>query len=225
MDSRRHLNIGFLVAVAIVSVLWSGARSANAQKGATYVEMAADNCSGTKLSLELDGITPPPQARLIVTRRSDEQVVVDEPVSLGSDSRYHWSGVLAPLGKYRAQLFDANQKSVALGLSYAFNNDDILKEFIKGERGEIVHLTRGGNEPVTQQTEQKKLTVGSLPRSNGKNKLHIILMNQLNNKADEYFGSPPSSQLWESRLLPLGDYRVIVVEYNENEACTLITRK
>lgn len=224
MDPRRHLNIGFLTTVAIVSALWLGMLSANAQKGATYVQMGADSCNGTKLSLELDGITPPPQARLIVTRQSDKQVVVDEPVSLGSDSRYNWSGVLAPLGIYRAQLFDANQKSVPLGLPYAFNNDDILKEFIKGERGEIVHLTRGGDEPISQQTELKKLAVGNLPRSSGKNKIHIIVINYLNNKADEYFGVPPSSQLWESRLLPLGNYRVIIIEYNENKTCTFVKR-
>ena len=185
----------------------------------------ADSCSGTKLRLELDGITPPPQARLIVTRQSDEKIVVDQSITLSNDSKYYWSGVLAPLGKYKAQLFDANQRSVALGLPYAFNNDEILKEFITGERSELVHLTRGGDEPITQQTDLKKLTVANLPRPNGKNKLHIIVINQLNSKADEYFGVAPSNQLWESRPLPLGDYRVVIIEYNENEACTFVRRK
>src|SRR6266446_1265818 len=221
MDSRRYFSARLLVVVLFVS-LFGGEPLTRAQKGATYVQIAADSCSGTKLKLELDGVTPPPQARLRVTRDSDDQVVVDQPVIL-NDGRYYWSGLLAPLGKYRAQLFDANQKSTALGLAYAFNNNDILKDFIKAERGEIVHLTRGGDETINvPQTELKALPVEKLPASNGKNKLHIVVINQLSNgKADEYFGEPPPNQVWKSKPLPLGDYRVIIIEYKENQTCTL----
>jgi hypothetical protein len=224
MDSRRHINIRLLVAVLFVTLV-VGETVTRAQKGATYVQIAADSCSGTKLKLELDGVAPPQQARLRVTRDSDGQVVVDEPVTL-NNGRYYWSGLLAPLGKYRAQLFDVNQKSTALGLAYAFNNNDILKDFIKGERGEIVHLTRGGDESTNlPQTQLKILPVDRLPASNGKNKLHIVVINQQNNKADEYLGEPPANQVWNSKPLPLGDYRVIIIEYKGTETCTLVRRR
>lgn len=224
MDPRRHLNIRLLAAVLFGS-LFLGAAVTLAQQGATYVQIAADSCSGTKLKLELDGVTPPQQARLRVTRDSDGQVVVDEPVTLNS-GRYYWSGLLAPLGKYRAQLFDVSQKTTPLGLAYAFNNNDILKDFIEGERGEIVHLTRGGDESTNiPQTQIKILPVDKLPSSNGKNKLHIVVINQQNNKADEYFGEPPANQVWNSKPLPLGDYRVIIIEYKGNETCTLVRRR
>lgn len=158
-------------------------------------------------------------------RESDNEIVVDQRVNLSGDSKYYWSGLLTPLGKYRAQLFDANNRSTALGLPYVINNNDILKEFVRGERGEIIHLTRGGDEPINPQTDLKKLSVGNVPRPNGKNKLHVIVINQVNNKADEYFGAPPSSQVWDSRLLPLGDYRVVIIEYNGNAPCSFVRRK
>lgn len=225
MDTRRHVNIGLLVPVLFVSLL-VGETLTRAQKGATYVLIAADGCTGTKLQLELDGVTPPPQARMKVTRVSDGQVVVDQPVTLNRDGRYYWSGLIAPLGRYRAQLFDPNQKSTALGLAYEFNNNDILKEFIKGERGEIIHLTRGGNESINiPQTELESLPVDKLPASNGKNKVHIVVINHENNKADEYFGQPPANQVWKSKPLPLGDYRVIIIEYKENDTCALVRRR
>ena len=68
-----------------------------------------------------------------------------------------------------------------------------------------------------------KQPVDKLPASNGKT-LHIVVINQLNNgKADEYFGEPPANQVWKSKPLPLGDYRVIIIEYKENQTCTLVT--
>ena len=111
-----------------------------------------------------------------------------------------------PLGKYRAQLFDPNQKSIALGLAYEFNNNDILKEFIKGERGEIIHLTRGGDEAMNlPQTELKPLPVDKLPASNGKNKLHIVVIDHhTNNKADEYFGQPPCKSSLAHQAIAFG---------------------
>jgi hypothetical protein len=223
MDFRKHINIGFL---ALALVLSLSSKGGSAQQGATYVKIAADACSGTKLKVELDGVSPlPPQARLRVTRESDERVVLDQLVLLSSDRRYYWSGVLAPLGKYKAQLFDFGKSPTPLGLAYVFNNNDILKEFIRGERGEIVHLTRGGDESSsTPQTEVKDLVIDRLPASTGKNRLHIVVINQQNNKADEYFGEPPPSQFWKTRTLLLGDYRVIVIEYQDNGTCTRVRR-
>ena len=223
MGSRKYINIGLLACGLLLTQLGSAVIT-SAQQGATYVHVAADKGSGTILELELDGITPPAQAQLIVTRESDNQIVVDQQVNISKDSKYYWSGILTPLGRYRAQLFDVNRRSVALGLPYAFNNNDILKEFIEGERGEIIHLTRGGNEPTDPQTELKRLSVSNLLRSNGKNKVHIVVINKYNTNADEYFGPLPSNQVWESKLLPLGDYRVFIFEYNENQTCTLIRR-
>src|SRR5260370_15555794 len=201
--------------------LVAGETIRRAQKGATYVQIAADSCRGTRVKLKLDGIAPPRQATLRVTRDSDGQIVVDEPVTL-NDGRYYWSGLLAPLGKYRAQLFDPNQKTTALGLAYEFNNNDILKEFIKRKHGEIIHLTRGGDESVNlPQTELRPLRVDKLPASNGKNKLHIVVINHhTNNKANEYFGRPPASQVWSPKPLPSGDYQVIVMQYTSNTTST-----
>jgi hypothetical protein len=223
MDFRKHINIGFLALGLLLSLSSKG----SAQQGATYVKIAADACSGTKLKVELDGVSPlPPQARLRVTRESDERLVLDQVVMLSSDRRYYWSGVLAPLGKYKAQLFDFGNSSSPLGLAYVFNNNDILKEFIKGERGEIVHLTRGGDgSSSSPQTEVKDLVIDRLPASTGKNRLHIVVINRQNNKADEYFGEPPAGQLWKTKPLPLGDYRVIVIEYDDNGTCTLLRRR
>lgn len=224
MDFTKHFNTGLLVLALVLSFSIQG----SAQKGATYVKIAADECSGTKLQVELDGVSPlPPQAKLRVIRESDGRTVVDKPVALSSDSRYYWSGVLAPLGKYTAQLFDASNSSTPLGLAYLFNNDDILKEFVKGERGEIIHLTRGGNETSSpSQTEVQNLVIDNLPASTGTNLLHIIVINQQNNKTDEHFGEPPADHLWRSKPLPLGDYRVIVIEYNgSNETCKFVRRR
>jgi hypothetical protein len=225
MDSRRHFNVRLLTAGLFVS-LFAAATVTRAQQGATYVHIAADTCSGTKLKLELDGMTPPQQARLKVTRDSDSRIVVDEPVTL-NNGQYSWSGLLAPLGKYRAQLFDVNQTSTPLGLAYVFNNNEIVKDFIEGERGEIVQLTRGGDESInTTQTERKPLLVDKLPLADGKNKLHIVVIDlSNNNKADEYFGEPPANQVWNSRPLLLGNYRVIVIEYKGNKTCTLVRRR
>jgi hypothetical protein len=88
-------------------------------------------------------------------------------------------------------------------------------------------LTRGGDETSSpSQTEVKNLLIDSLPASTGKNRLHIIVINHQNNKTDEYFGEPPADHLWRSKPLPLGDYRVIVIEYDSSkETCKFVRRR
>ena len=77
----------------------------------------------------------PSEVLLKVRRASDDKEIVNQPITLNSDGRYYWSGLVTPLGKYWAQLFDARDKTTPLGVAFAFNNIDILKDFVREERG------------------------------------------------------------------------------------------
>jgi hypothetical protein len=225
MDARRNLSIGFLaIALLLVTVLASGP-SECAQRGATYVETSADRCSGTRLRIQLDGIKPLPSEVLLKLRRaSDDKEIANQPIPLNNDGRYYWSGLVTPLGKYWAQLFDAKDKTTPLGVAFAFNNIDILKDFVREERGEITYLSRGGNDTRNTQADldRKSLTVNQLPSPTGHNQIHIVVIDDRATKADEYFGAPPSEHLWNTRPLLPGRYRLIVVEYVDNGTCKIL---
>jgi hypothetical protein len=187
----------------------------------------ADRCSLTKLRVELDGLTPlPSEVILRVWRASDNQEVFNQKVNLGSDGQYYWSGLLVPLGRYKAQLFNTKDASASLGIPFSFSNIDILKNFVSEERGEITYLSRGGDPSEPQNDhERKTLPVNQLPKPTGHNKIHIIVINDRANKADEYFGDPPADQIWRSKPLYLGQYRLMVVEYLNDGRCQILRGK
>jgi hypothetical protein len=221
MDARRKTNCGFLVIGCILMIaLATGAKQI--QKGALYVIPTVGKCSETVLPLKLDGISPlPSEVLLRVKRRSDDKEVVAQQLNLDG-SGYTWAGLLAPLGSYRAQLYDAKDKTTLLG-EFSFNNIDILKDFIRQERGEITYINRGGDGVQnTADPERRSLVIDQLPTSNGRNQLHIIVMSSQGKKADEYLGAPPSDRRWTSKPLLVGQYRLIVVEYKGDGNCQII---
>jgi hypothetical protein len=195
-------------------------------KGSLYVIPTIGRCSETTLPLELDGITPMPnEVELRVKRSGEDRDVVAGRLTLGA-SVYTWSGLLVPLGKYTAQLYSVGDKTGLLG-EFTFNNIDILKDFITRERGEIITITRGeGGEGKSENPESSAgrgiWTLENLPKSDGRNQLHIIVMNSRGNKADEYYGTPPQDQHWRSKPLLAGQYRLIVVEYKDDGSCQII---
>lgn len=228
MDARGKTYLGLLV---VSCLLLSSLTSSRAQqprpKGGLYVIPRVSRCSETLLPLELDGIGPLPTQVILKIRRSGEnQDLVKQQLKLDGD-KYKWSGLLAPLGKYDALLFALNDESTPLGI-FTFNNIDILKDFIKEERGEITYINRGGPgsvDPSIEESIRKPLPVERLPKRDGRNQLHIIVMNGRGTEADEYFGPPPESQRWVSKPLRLGEYRLIVVEYKGDGSCQLIRGK
>jgi hypothetical protein len=222
MDARRKINLRFLVVSCFLVIALATSSAERVQRGALYVIPTLGRCSETVLPLKLDGITPlPSEVLLRVKRRADEKELVAQQLNLNGGG-YSWSGLLAPLGSYRAQLYDAKDKTTLLG-EFTFNNIDILKDFIRQERGEITYINRGGEEAETpSDPERKSLIIDQIPASNGRNQLHIIVMSSQGKKADEYFGSPPSERQWKSRPLPVGQYRLIVVEYKGDGNCQVI---
>jgi hypothetical protein len=180
-------------------------------------------CSETSLPLELDGVNPlPAEVELRVKRGNDNQYAVKSRLTPDGGG-YRWSGLLVPLGKYTAQLYDAGDGAL-LG-EYTFNNIDILKDFISRERGEIITITRGEGETTGGQgpdAEMGSLSLDNLPRLDRGSQLHIIVMNSRGNKADEYFGPPPPGRRWRSRPLRLGDYKLIVIDYKGDGGCQII---
>lgn len=225
MDARRQHSNRFLATAALLIFAFASSTAEQAQKGATYVVPSADKCSQTKIRVELDGIAPlPSEVTLKVWRTIDDKEVVSQQVSLSSDGKYYyWSGLLVPLGKYKAQLFNAKDKSVSLGIPFSFNNIDILRSFVEEERGEITYLSRGGDSADPQAASERQiLSVGQLPTPNGHNQIHIIVINDRANKGDEYFGQPPREQVWRSKPLFLGKYWLLVVEYQDDGSCRVI---
>jgi len=228
MDARNKAGFRFLVIncfLLFVTVM-SPAQQRSA-RGALYVLPHAGNCTETLLALELDGISPlPPNVILRIKRRDngtgDDKEVIARKLTL-TDGAYRWSGLLAPLGRHKAQLYDAEESAKLLG-EFTFNNIDILKNFIDEERGEITYISRGGRDPANGDpqvdAERNSLIVDRLPKPNGENQIHIIVMTRRGERADEYYGSPNASQTWKSKKLQLGAYRLIVAEYNKNGECT-----
>jgi len=230
MDARSKAGLRFLV---INCLLLFGAVMCPAQqrspRGALYVLPHAGNCTETVLALELDGISPLPTNVLLRIKRRDDgsgedKEVIARKLSL-TDGAYRWSGLLAPLGKHKAQLYDAGDSTKLLG-EFTFNNIDILKHFIDRERGEITYISRGGRDPANSDPhadpDRNSLTVDRLPKPKDDNKIHIIVMNRRGEKADEYYGPPNPNQTWKSSPLRLGEYRLIVAEYYKNGECTVI---
>lgn len=226
MDAQRKTHIGFLItAFLLLIVAGSSVLSQSRRVGAIYVSPEIGACSGTKLQLDLDGISPlPHEVILKITRDADHLEVVNQQISLSDDGKYYWSGLLAPLGEYRAELFDAKNRSIVFGRPFAFNNIEILKDFIKKERGEIIYISRGGEgtENVQTDRERKTLTVNQLPTPTGKNQIHIVVINDRANKADEYFGPPPRERVWSSKPLRSGRYHLIVAEYRDDQSCQMV---
>jgi hypothetical protein len=223
MDVRTHTNPGFLVLVFFSIAVATNAIPQARRLGVFYVRMETGKCSQTTLRLELDGFKPMPSSVLLrITRHTDDAVVVKQEVNLADDNSYRWTGLLAPLGKYKAELFDAKNRSAALGAPFAFNNIDILKDFIKEERGEITYISRGGKEPNNNQGDERKpLTVTRLPAPTGHNQIHIVVINDFGIEADEYYGLPPAEQRWSSKPLRPGRYRLVVAEYDKDN-CHLV---
>lgn len=223
MDVRTNTNIGFLV-VLLLSIT-TNVTPQSRRVGALFVATQTGNCSQTRLRLELDGITPRPSPVVLrVTRERDQFEVVNQELNLSNDGNYYWTGLLAPLGKYKAELFDGKTKAVALGKPFVFNNIDILKAFNKEERGEITHISRGGDEGQNSQNNEERgtLTVNELPAPTGQNQIHIVVMDYRGNRADEYFGPPPGERRWSSKPLRPGRYRLLVAEYKLNQSCQLV---
>jgi hypothetical protein len=226
MDVRKNSCFRFLATTALLIGVLPTISAPQAQRAATYVVPRADRCSLTKLRVELDGITPlPGEILLKIWRAGDNQEVLSQNVNLGDDGKYYyWSGLLVPLGKYKVQLFNAKDISAPLGIPFSFNNIDILKDFVNEERGEITYLSRGGD-PSQTETERKVLPVDQLPKSNGHNKIHIVVINNRANKADEYYGDPPAEQIWKSKPLFVEQYRLVVVEYENDGRCKVLRGK
>lgn len=225
MDIRRDASTGFLVVLLSLAVVNIAVPQPQG-RGFIYVTTRADSCTQTKLQLQLDNLNPKPASVLLRITREDKTEVATKELNLGSDGNYYWLGLLVPLGKYKAEVFDAKNNSRALGKPFAFNNIEILRDFIREERGEIIYISRGGGEKETPQDEelQTKTVDGLPPRTNG-NQLHIIVMNSRGNKADEYYGPPPIEQRWTSRPLRQGEYRLIVAEYKSDQSCQVIKGK
>src|SRR5437867_1593891 len=122
MDVRRKRCFRFLATMALLIGVLANNSLPQAQRGATYVAPMADRCSLTKVRVELDGITPlPSEVLLKIWRAGDNQEVLSQSVGLGSDGKYYyWSGLLVPLGKYKAQLFNAKDASASIGIPFSF---------------------------------------------------------------------------------------------------------
>jgi hypothetical protein len=226
MDARnktslRLLTLGCLLLLAVVA---SGAGQGR-PRGSLYVIPTVGRCSETVLPLELDGINPPPsEVELRVKRSDDDRNVIAQRLTLDNGT-YRWSGLLVPLGKYKAQLYDASDSAALLG-EFTFNNIDILKDFITRERGEIVTITRGGGEAEAGDqgvdAGRGSLSLDNLPKPDGGNRIHVIVMNGRGNRADEYYGPPPANGRWSSKPLLAGNYKLIVVEYGGDGNCRII---
>ncbi|HET6976664.1 MAG TPA: hypothetical protein VFI24_10105 [Pyrinomonadaceae bacterium] len=225
MDIRTNASTGFLVVLLSLAVANSAVPQSQG-RGFVYVTTQADSCTQTKLQLQLDNLTPKPASVLLRITREDKTEVANKELNLGSDGNYYWTGLLVPLGKYKAEVFDARNKSRPLGKPFAFNNIEILRDFIREERGEIIYISRGGGEKETAQDEklQTKTVDGLPPRANG-NQLHIIVMNSRGNKADEYYGPPPVERRWTSKPLKPGEYRLIIAEYKSDQNCQVTRGK
>ena len=225
MVTGNKTSIG-LLALGCLLLLAAGTSSIgqNRSKGSLYVIPTAGRCSETALPLELDGITLPAYVELRIKRGDEDKVVVTQRLTL-ENGVYKWSGLLVPLGKYKAQLYDGIDKAELLG-EFTFNNIDILKDFITKSSGEIVTITRGEGETESgsqgSDAARGSLTLGNLPKPDGNNRLHIIVMNSKGNKADEFYGSPSSDGTWRSKPLIIGNYKLIVVEYSVNGNCQII---
>jgi hypothetical protein len=225
MDAGNKTSVGLLMlsGLLILAAATSGAGQGR-PRGHLHVIPAVGRCSETVLPFELDGVTPPREAELRLKRGDDDKNVVTQRLTL-DNGVYKWTGLLVPLGKYKAQLYDAGGKTELLG-EFTFNNIDILKDFITKERGEIVTITRGeveaGAPTQGADSERGTLSIDNLPSPDGANQLHIIVMNGRGNRADEYYGPPPASRSWRSKPLLWGGYKLIVVEYMRNGNCQII---
>jgi hypothetical protein len=226
MDARTNANIGFLVIVILSIAIASGGVPQSRRAGFVYVSIQAGNCTQTNLRLEIDGVTPKPESVVLRVRRdSDNAEVVNELLKLSDDGNYYWSGLLAPLGKHRAEIFDEKNKSVAIGKPFVFNNIDLLKNFITERRGEITYISRGGDGTNAAQNDHEKrtLTVDRLSPQTADHQIHIVVINDRGNKADEYYGPAPREGRWRSKPLRFGPYRLIVADYLRNQSCRVIS--
>lgn len=227
MDAGIKTAIGLLaICLTLPPATGAGGAGQSRPRGSLYVIPTVGGCSETTLPLELDGVSPlPDEVELHVKRGGEVGDTVTARLAL-SDGVYRWSGLLVPLGKYKAQLYSVGDKATLLG-EFTFNNIDILKDFIARERGELITITRGedGEDPSGSQDEgggRGTWALENLPASDGRNRLHIILMNRRGNKADEYYGPPPESRSWRSKSILPGQYRLIVVEYKGDGSCQVI---
>jgi hypothetical protein len=225
MDTSRNAGTRFLI--ALVSLAFASIAVPQSQNvGYLYVTARADSCTRTKLQIEVDNVAPKPGSVLLKITRDDKSEVLTEEIKLNSDGYYYWTGLLVPLGKYRAQVFDTKNKAVGLGKPFAFNNIDILKDFVREERGEIIYISRGGGEKETTQDEQLQTkTVEDLPVRTNNNQLHIVVMNDRGNRADEYYGPSPAERRWTSKPLRPGKYRLLVAEYGGDGSCRALRGK
>lgn len=221
MDVRTNASTGFLIFLLSLAFAIS-AVSQSKRAGFIYVTPKPDSCTQTKLQVQLDGISPKPASVMLRVTRDDKTEVFNEDLRLGEDGHYYWTGLLVPLGKYKAEAFDASNKSLALGKPFAFNNIDILKDFIQEKRGEITYISRGGDDKQAQDEERQPMTVDRLPPRANENQVHILVVNDRGNKADEYYGQPPVEQRWVSKPLRPGRYQLIVAEYKEGQSCRLV---
>lgn len=228
MDARTNTSIGILVILLLSSAVAQSRDRQSRREGVIFVTALAGDCTKTKLQIELDGVAQKPTSVVLrVTRAVDKVEVVKRSLNLSDDGNYYWSGILAPLGKYRAELFAGANESRPLGKPYVFNNIDLLKNFVNERRGEITYISRGGDGEQSGPDDHNRqtLTVDRLPSETNEIQLHIVVINERGNKADEYYGSPPPEGRWQSKPLRFGPYRLIVAGYPNNGNCTIITRR
>lgn len=187
-----------------------------------YAELG--ECTETQVNVELTGISPLPDRIILQIRREEgpPDAVVFEEVQL-KEGKGRWVGRLLPLGKFHATALDISSKQI-LG-EYVFPNRSIVRSLLSGERSELVKI-RGGKQDATDNLQsdaaRSSYRITGLPKPNGKRKLHIIMIYPDGAIADEFFGAPSEDQQWNSRDLPHGDYRLMVVDYDGKNPCQVV---
>jgi hypothetical protein len=189
--------------------------------GRLFAYAALGECTETQVNIELTGVAPLPDRILLQIHREEgsPDAIVSEEVQL-KEGKGKWVGRLLPLGKFHATARDVSSKQI-LG-EYVFPNRSIVRSLLSGERSELVKI-RGGKQDATDNAqsdaERSSYRITGLPKPNGRRKLHIIMIYPDGAIADEFFGVPSEDQQWNSRGLPHGDYRLMVVDYDGDNPC------
>lgn len=223
METKIKYRYQLLACSAVTTMLYlSFIPVAVSQSAELYIKAEMGDCTKTRLIVRLDGVKPLPNEihftiKTYERNSQDGEVILNQQRLILTSDRYIWIGLL-PLGRYSAQAYNKDKRK--LSDEYVFSNERLVQILDRGGQSEIVQL-RGGDvtdqENISSGSKIAQLSLDRISYSATTRRMHLILINNKGELADQYLGPPVQS--WKSKPLPIGAYKRIMVEYDEAYSC------
>jgi hypothetical protein len=168
--------------------------------GKVMVYASGNKCSETELTILLKGVTPLPPSILLHIKTVDDsgstkKDVIQPQSVLLKDDKYIWVGVI-PLAEYIAEVHYKIGGKLFKD-EHEFTSERLVKKLFQDQRRALIQIRRDHENQGNETQSGKSYIIDPILTSPGTTKIHIILINDNGQLADQYLGPPKKS--WKSK--------------------------